>query len=467
MTDRQYSVDPPSFRKLVRIGFPMIVSQASETVNLFVDRLFLSWLGKEHLAAAMSGGLSSFVFGSFFAGIVGYVNAIVAQFYGSRRYGACVQTIGQGFWLSLFFYPLALGLIPLVLHSFTLAGHSPVQIALESRYFTILMYGSVFLFLRNVFVGFFLGIGKTGVVMLANILGMAINIPLNYVLVFGAFGIPAMGMEGAALGTLGGSLTITLFLGIAYLKHQMYQDHRSSGVWRIRVKLMKKLLRFGVPAGAELFINVFAFNVFLQLMHSYGTDVAAAVTITFNYDMVAFIPMVGLGIATTAMVGQHVGAGDPEGAKKSIFLSLKTGYVYAGIMSLLFVFGAPALVSTFTGGMAGEDAGVRALAEVMIRLAALYTLADITQLVFSGGLRGAGDTRWVMVLSGVLHWIMAGIALLMIRVFRADPVHVWLMFIGFVLTMGIAMFLRYRSGRWKDIPLVEDDHEIDSLAEVE
>lgn len=424
---------------------------------MFVDRLFLSWLGPMHISAAMSGGLSAFVFSSLFAGTVGYTNAIVAQYFGAGRRDRCVESVSQGVILSFLFIPFLVLLIPVVKLTFHWAGHSPAQIDLEFTYFRILMLGAPIILLRQTLVGFFLGIGRTGIVMIANVVGMAINIPLNYVLIFGAFGLPQMGMQGAAIGTIGGSLTIFLILLAAYIRHPFVREHVPRGAWRFRLDLFRRLLRFGAPAGIELFLNVFAFNAFIQLFHSMGAEVAAAVTITFNYDMVAFIPMLGLGVAVTALVGQQMGAGRPDDARRATVLALRVGYSYAAVMMVVFLVGAPLLVRVFTSAIGGAGGELVSLAETMIRLAAIYTLADITQLIFAGALRGAGDTKAVMYLSVGIHWLMGFGSVLMIRVLRLEPLTVWGVFIAFVLSLGIVMFLRFRSGKWREFSVLDSE----------
>lgn len=462
-----HRIEPPTLRELVALALPMIASQASETVMRFVDRLFLSWLGKVHIAASMSGGLSAFVFTSLFAGIVGYTNAIVAQYYGAERNDRCVETTTQGIYLSLAFVPVVYLLIPLVQEFFVIVGHTPAQIRLESMYFRLLMLGGPFILFRQVLVGFFLGIGKTRIVMIANVVGMIINVPLNYVLIFGHFGVPALGIEGAAIGTVIASGTIFVILFVAYLNQEIYRTYVGIGRRKLQWNLMKRLLRFGAPAGTELFLNVFAFNLFVQLMHSMGEDVAAAVTITFNYDMVAFIPMLGLGIAVTSLVGRQMGGGNPEGARKATFLSLRVGYSYASVMMLVFVLGAGPLVRVFAGGMDASDTELLNLAKAMVRLAAIYTLADITQLVFGGALRGAGDTRYVMVISVAMHWVLAIGAIILIRVVKAPPLSVWVFFIGFVVLLGVAIFLRFQSNAWTRIKVIEHEQIIEETHQPE
>lgn len=420
---------------------------------LFVDRLFLSRVSKHHLAAAMSGGLTNFTVASIFVGIAGYVNAIVAQYYGAQREENCARATAQAVYFSLMATPVLVGVALVVPHFFAWIGHDPGQVPLESIYAQWLIAGAVVLLVRHALTGFFLGIGKTRVVMISNIAGMLVNIPLNYVLIFGRFGFPELGIVGAAIGTLGGGVVALAILFLAYLSPRMNARYATRTSWRFDRELFGRLLRFGTPAGIEIFLNVLAFNLFIQLMHGYGSDVAAATTITFNWDIVAFIPMLGLGIATTAVVGQYIGADDPEGAHKTTLLALRVGWIYSGSMMLLFLFAAPRLVGVFSAGFADAD-GVSALAVTMVRLAGLYTMADSTQLVFAGALRGAGDTKWVMRASVILHWIFAVIAVLLIRVVVASPVLVWLFFIAFVISMGVTMYMRFRTGKWKAFKVI-------------
>jgi putative MATE family efflux protein len=296
-----------TLQRLLKIALPMVVSQASDSIMMFADRVFLSRIGEIELSASMAGGLTMFMLSSLFIGTVGYVTAIVAQYYGAKRFPQCGEATFQSILIALFCYPILLALSPLVRHFFVLAGHAPLQIELGYLYFQTLIFGSVFLILRYALAGFFLGIGRTTVVMLANFAGMLINIPANYVLIFGKLGFPALGLQGAAIGTILGNATIFLILLLFYLRGTNRTQFNTNRSLRFRPQIMRRLLRFGIPAGFEMFLSVTAFNLFVQFMHSYGTDVAAAVTIAFNWDIVAFIPMLGMSHATTALVGQNIG----------------------------------------------------------------------------------------------------------------------------------------------------------------
>jgi MATE family multidrug resistance protein len=446
--------EPSTLRALLRVALPMVISQASDTVMLFADRLMVSRLGDLHLAASMSGGITQVTATAFFAGLVGYVNAIVAQYSGALRPERCAPTVFQALLLALAAYPFMLLLTPLARGLFVFAGHGADQIELEYLYFRILMAGSIFVLARAALAGFFLGIGKTRVVMIANVLGMIINLPANYLLIYGKMGFPALGLRGAAYGTIIGGAISLIIMALVYLGpscRRLYMTHTSSS-WDPAT--LKRLLRFGSPAGVEQLLNVAAFTLFLEFMHSYGASTAAAVTVAFNWDIVAFIPMMGMGAAVTAVVGHNIGAGDLEKARHTARVALAAAWTYSGAMLLLYVSCAPALAGMILRGAPGGEAAMP-LAVTMIRMMSIYTLADSVQLVFAGALRGAGDTRAVMRISVGINWLFAGMSFVLIRILKAQPVTVWIIYIACVVLWGLSMFLRYRFGNWQKIHLIE------------
>lgn len=444
----------PRLKDVTSIAFPMVLSQASETINLFVDRLFLSRLGKLYIAGAMSGGLTTFNVMSLFIGIIGYVNAVVAQNDGAGNKRSCARATAQSIRLAFVGWPMLILTIPLVRIFFESLGHIPAQVDLEMTYLRILVFGSIFGLLRHALAGFFIGLGRTRIVMLANVAGMLVNIPANWILIFGKFGFPPMGIAGAAIGTLLGSFTIMTILMAVYFSPAYRNDFGTAEELGFDKKFLKVLVKFGTPAGIETFLNVAAFNFFVQLMHSYSPDTAAAVTIAFNYDMVAFIPMLGLGFAATALTGRYVGAGNIPGAEHAVKLTMMVTWVFASLLVALFVFGAGPLVDIFASGLEGGGVDVAPMARTMLKLAAIYILADGTQLIFTGALRGAGDTHFVMRLSVLMHWIFAGISWYAIKVAKIPPTSMWGIFICFVMSLGVAMFLRYRFGKWRTMSLV-------------
>ena len=442
--------------ELLPIAFPIIVSNASETAMMFVDRIFLAHLGKQHMAAAMIGGLSLFTTLSFFIGVMNYTNALVAQHLGSRQKSRCPVAVVQALYLVLISIPFMLLMIWVGPRLFALFGHAPVQLELETTYYRILLIGSVFMLGRFAFTGFFAGIGRTRIIMTSNIVAMVVNIGANYVLIFGKFGFPELGMAGAATGTIIGRLAALAMLAAAYFSQRNRSEYGTHRTFAFERTMFGKLLRFGLPAGIELMLNVVAFNFVVQILHSYGPDIAAAVTITFNWDLVAFIPMVGLNVAVMSLVGRYMGARDHKHAEKSAYSGAKLTYCYAAFMMLLFITIPDVLASAFAPDLPDVDySHVLPLAWTMIRLAALYTLADATFLVFGGALRGAGDTAWIMKASVSLHWVMAIVLFVAVKVWRVPPLGAWLLFICFVIGFAVIALTRFRSGKWKQIQVVK------------
>ena len=120
---------------------------------------------------------------------------------------------------------------------------------------------------------------------------------------------------------------------------------------------------------------------------------------------------------------------------------------------VLFIAGAGPLVRVFSSGFSAS-ADVVKMARIFLRLVSLYTVADATNIIFAGSLRGAGDTKWVMRISVIVHWTLALTALLFVRVAHIQPIAVWSLFIGMILILGFSMLFRFRSGKWKSIKLI-------------
>ncbi|MCJ7550254.1 MAG: MATE family efflux transporter [Anaerolineae bacterium] len=444
----------PKLKRILNIALPIVVSRASYTVMLFVNRLFLSRVGKYELAAVMSGGLTSLVLSSFFEGLVGYVTALVAQYYGAGRHKMCTRATTQAIYLALAGYPIMLCFMPLIKYAFVLTGQDPALAALATAYARMLLAGSILVILRTALGSFFVGIGKTRIILVANVSSVFTSVPLNYIFIFGKLGMPEMGIQGAALGTICGSVLALAVLIGCYLRETSRDPYKVPDAWRYMPDIAKRLLRFGLPAGIEPFLSWFAFNVFVQIMHSFGPDTAAAATIAFNWDAVAFVPMLGLGVATTTIIGQHIGAKDYDGAQRSVYLTLRIALIYSAAMIALFVGFAGSLTLIFSSGFEDADGQIAKMATTMLRLLALYTIANSSKLVLSGALRAAGDTAWVMRVAIALQWAMAVATIVLVRVVDVHQYVAWSTLTITNNAVGMITFHRFRSGKWRKMALI-------------
>lgn len=454
---QQHNDTRGSVGEMFAIAFPMMVSHGCETIMIFTDRLFLSRLGPEQMSAVLLGGLTMFMMSTFFIGLTGYTNALVAQYFGAGQKNKCGAVITQAGIIALIGYPLIIACTPLINRFYEISGVSPQQLIPQKTYLSIIIYGVIFSLLRNCLSGFFSGIGKTKFVMFAAIVSMIINICFNYVLIFGKFGMPALGIKGAAIGTLIGGFSGLLVLIIAYFKCQSKGEYGIAQSWHFDKIVMKKLIRFGYPAGLEMFINIFAFNTMIMLFHAEGLVTATAATIMFNWDLVSFVPLIGIQIGVTSLVGRYMGAGHPDIAHKSTMAGLKIGWIYSTIIFILFTFFPDFLVDIFKPGEFNKTfVEARPLAIFMIRFAAIYVLVDTTFAIFTGALRGAGDTFWAMIITGILHWTLVPILYIILRVLHLSAKIGWISIVLIFVLFGFVIIWRYYSGKWRDIKIIDE-----------
>jgi MATE family multidrug resistance protein len=437
-----------AINELFRLALPMVVSQGALALMFFADRFFLSRISAVHVAASLGGGVSFWVCLCFFNGIAAYGNALVAQYFGRKELQRCPQVLTQGLILSVAAQPLLWLLAWPALHAFEWMGHDPRQVALEQPYFLTMMAGGLLFLIKTVFASYFSGVGRTRVVMIADVLGVLLNIPLSYALIFGKFGLPELGIVGAALGTVvAAGLTIAVYLAF-YLNaiHARRFYVRDSLLYV--PSIMRRYLRLGLPSGFEVFIGLGTFNVFLLLFQSYGVAEGAAMAIVFNWDMVSFVPLMGLNIALMSMTGRFVGAGDMDRSNEVIAAGFLLGICYSGTLGLLFIFFRDSLLMIFA--TPGEDfSPILAVGAPMMLGMATYVVADSLILVCSGVLRGAGDTRWLMITSIAIHVLMLLAQLLVILVLKLGPLMSWAVFVVTLIAQAVIYLGRLTRGRWR------------------
>ncbi len=442
--------------EMTMIALPMVVSFACDTAMTFTDRLFLSRVSPVHMNATMAGGISYFLMMSFFLGLIGYVTALVAQYLGAGQKSQCSRVLTQAGIIILFAYPFLLVTRPVFLHVISGFGVSSEQFILQKDYFNLLMLGTVFSLGRHALSSFFSGIGHTRHVMLASLLAMVVNCSLNYCLIFGNFGFPQMGIKGAALGTILASLSAYVFLLVIYCGKKNREEFGVRNSFSFNSAVMMKLLRFGYPAGVEFALNILAFSGIVFLFHAQGAVTATALTIVFNWDMVTFVPLIGIEIGVTSLVGRYKGAGQLAIVQRAVRSGLQLGLMYSFLMLIIFVIFPEQLVNFFRPDVGNEIfSAARPLAVSMVKLVAIYVIAEAFLIVFIGALRGTGDTFWAMVISVSIHWIILGVLYGALNYFHVRAFVAWGILVGIFTLMSILPYWRYRHGAWKEIKVVE------------
>ncbi len=408
----------------------------------------------------MGGGLTSFMLMTFFMGLIGYSTALVAQYFGAGRKERCPAVITQGLILCLIAYPMILACRPLGTWLFDFMKIPAEQLVPQKIYFNILVWSSLIGLLRSCLNCFFSGIGSTRIVMFSTFAAMIINVVLDYIFIFGKFGLPVMGIAGAAYATIIGGVCGLFILLAAYFGRRNRDQYAVMRSFHYDWTVMKKLLRFGYPSGVEFFLNLLAFDIMVLMFHSMSLTTAAAVTVVFNWDMVSFIPLIGINIGVISLVGRYMGAHQPDVAHRATLSGLKLAWVYSFCTFLAFAIFPAYLVGAFRPQH--EDvvfAEAFPMAVSMLRLAAFYVMADAMMLVFGGALRGAGDTFWVMCISVAMHWILVAVLAVAIRVLHLTPQVAWMLLCFTLLLFSGILYLRYRSGKWRNINVIGDEIE--------
>ena len=213
--------------------------------------------------------------------------------------------------------------------------------------------------------------------------------------------------------------------------------------------ILRRFLRLGFPSGMELFLNVAAFNLFLLMFQSYGVVQGASAAIVFNWDILSFVPMMGLNIGVISMIGRFVGANDMERTNEVISAGFIMGIAYSAILATIYITFRYPLVEVFAPPD-GDFDEIRELSAFMMIGLSSYAMADAVILVSGGVLRGAGDTRWLMTASVTLHWAMLVAQYFIILVFDYGPRVSWLTFVVLLLSIAVVYVARLRGGIWRD-----------------
>ncbi|MDD2239034.1 MAG: MATE family efflux transporter [Kiritimatiellae bacterium] len=445
------------YREVWQVAAPIIVSMASFALMEFCDRIFLARHGSVSLRAALPAGILALTLTTFFQALAGYAGTFVAQYHGAGRKRECGEITAQGIWLGILTWPLGVALIPVGIALLSVAGHPPDMLAAEKIYLTILMGGCGFWSLTHAVSGFFSGRGDTRTPMRASLVANAANIALNYALIFGKWGFPAWGIAGAAVATVISSALGLGLLLVWYARPALRKEYGTGWIGRPVWRHMKPLLRFGTPAAVNAIQDIGAFAFFVVLLGRLSAVDMAASNIALSINTIAFMPLMGMGMAATIVVGQYQGARESATAARAGMTAMKMAWAYMGVVGASFLLMPRLYFALFTG----DGEGMVAMAEVIVKgrwllvLMALWGLVDAINLVVGGALRGAGDTRFTLLYTMAVTWLVwiPGELVLLLR-FDAGLMAAWLWMTTYVCLLAGGLWWRFRKGRWMSIEMI-------------
>ncbi len=449
---------PCGGRDVLRMAVPLIVSTGAWTVMNFIDRMFLLWYSEESMAAVLPAGMVHFAMVCFPLGVASYVNTFVAQYQGAGRPRRIGPAVWQGLRLGFYCIPLFLALVPLSPWIFRLAGHKPELASLEALFFQTALFGAGAEVIAASLTAFFIGRGVTWVVMLVDSSAWALNIVLDYAWIFGHFGLPALGIEGAAWATVCSLWCRVAVYTFLMLLPRYRRRYRTWSGRRFNAALFRRLLRYGGPSGFQLLVEFAGFTLFLLVVGTLGDTAMAATTLAFNFNTLAFVPMLGLGMALSTLVGQQLGDNNPNLASRATRTSLCMALGYMGTMALIYVlFPNVLLIGHAANTPPAVFAELRDTTVILLRFVAAYCLFDAMCVVFTGTLKGAGDTRFIMIVSLLLTPMPVAAAWVGIHFFGLGLLWCWIVITLWICVSGVIYLLRFLQGRWRQMRVIEPE----------
>lgn len=456
---RKHWNDPQGYGDVLRIGLPLLASMASVMVMQITDRFFLSHYSIDAIAAATPAGMASATLQMTLQGVCSYATVLAAQYVGARALHRVGSAMWQGIWCALLCSVILIIACFFARPLFELAGHEPQIMALEIDYFVILTAGASFPLLAAAVSSYFFGRGLTKPVMVANIVAACVNVPLDYLLIFGVGPFPKMGIVGAGLATVTGSFAALLILALLVFNRKNDKTYHVLRGWRPEWGMFKRLIRFGLPSGAQFFVEFTAQTWFMFMIGSLGRIELAANNIAFAINNLTFMPMLGLNMATATLVGQCMGRGEPMQAEKASLHALHLAFIYMVTVALLIVLFAGNLMDVFKGSDPQTLADfplVRSTGIVLLYYVAVYSLVDSVNLIFFGALKGAGDTVYMMKM--IISCVIAVLILPMLglKLMGLVSLHsLWIVFSVYIFVLAFFVTLRFRGRKWQKIKVIE------------
>lgn len=386
----------------LKLGLPVIAAQLLQMSMNFVDTVMAGNLSAEALAAVAVGGAIFIPFIMLAAGIMMAITPIIAQLYGGRGFAEIGVNARQGLWLSqllaipIFFTIRNLGIV------MELLDVTPEIIPIAIGYLQAISWG-IFPLCGYMALRFFNeGMSVTRPSMYFALVGVLVNIPANYILMYGKLGFPQLGAVGC--GYASSLVGLTMFLGMFIFtkSHKPYQRFEIfSNFRKPEWEYLKEILRVGIPIGLSSTMEVTMFAVVSLLMGSLSTVAVAGHQVAINFSAMTFMVPFGLATAITTRVGNAIGKKSMEEARRRGFVGIALSTLFMSITAII-MFTIPDLITSIYT----QDNAVQEVAIGLLYMAAIFQISDGLQVSGYGALRGLKDTKIPMYVNFVAYWMV-------------------------------------------------------------
>jgi MATE family multidrug resistance protein len=426
---------------LLRLASPLILGQIATVAMNFVDTVMAGRLSAEALGAVAVGGA---IWGSlllFTIGTMMVVSPMVAQLVGAEAIGRAPHVVRQSGWIALALSALAIFVMTHVQPIFGLLHAQPEIVPTAIGYLRALAWGvpglALYLMLRYLSEG----MAHTRPVLYFGVIGLAVNVAANYILIYGKLGFPALGAVGCGYATA----IVFWVQGLGFALYVSTSSHYAQVQPVLRFEApdlqeIGELLRVGLPIGVSIFLESSLFSGVALLMASLGTAAVAGHQVALNFLAITFMVPLGIAMAITVRVGQAAGRGDGEGIRRSGWTGISLALSVQVITGIVLLTVPRKIAAIYT-----SDPAVLDIAAGLLVLAAVFQLSDGLQVSASGALRGLKDTRVPMWITLIAYW---GVGLplgytLGLRL-GLGPRGMWVGLIGGLTTAAALLVSRFR-----------------------
>jgi len=444
---REYT--PGGYRQVWILSYPVIITMVSQTVMGLASTIMLGRISTAQLAASGLGGTIMWTFFSFFNGLLSSANTFIAQDYGAKEY----KNIGKMMWYYIyvsFASYLVLFLFLFIIDPVLRLINSSADVALYSNtYIRIRFFSGIGVFISFSLAGFFRGVGDTKTPMYVAIISNVINLILSYILIFGKFGFPRLEIAGAAIANGVASIASAILLFVVCLSNTNNRDYATRAFYRIELAQVKRILWVGAPMGVQFLLDNGSFSLFSAFIARMGDVPLAANNAALSIMSTSFMPLIGISIGATILVGQYIGSKELAYARKSGYTAIKFGVMYTAAIAACFFILPRQLLS-----LVSKDAEVIKIGAKILMLTGIFQTSDALGICSNGALRGAGDTRFTMIVGLTSAWFLfIPLAYLFGFTFKGGAVGAWIGATVYIILYDLVVFFRFRRGKWESLKI--------------
>lgn len=387
------------------LGLPLVGTQIAQIAIATTDVVMLGWYGTEELAATVLASQAFFVVFIFGSGFANAVLPLAAQAEGRNDPTHVRRSVRMGMWILLLYATVAMPFLWNLEPGLIALGQKPELAALASDYIRIAQWGMFPAVMMMALRSFFAARSRAGIVLWSALFGTLVNGVVNYALIFGHFGMPEMGVRGAAVASVFSSTVIFVIMAGWALWHPRHLDYRLfQRFWRPEWPAFVEVFRLGLPIGLTILAETGLFLAASVMMGWLGTIQLAAHGIAIQLASISFMVPLGLSQAATVRIGQAYGRGDMAKLARAAHTVMALAVVISLMAAALFWIFPEALVSLFLDETNADAAELMRAAVPLLLVAAAFQLVDAIQAIGAGLLRGIKDTRIPMIIAVVSYW---------------------------------------------------------------